>query len=106
MDMDLFSISQCNISQTLGEANRFLFHIFLVHISTAIIDGKSDLFGEELFKTLIITMMAIILYHLFFRKIIEPIIERMKLICLDKNQIKLKKKIHEKKRKHKTSLII
>ncbi len=90
--MDLFYISQCNISQTIGEANRFMFHIFLVHICTAIVDGKAELFGEELFKTLIITMIAIILYHLFFRKIVEPLVEKMKLICYDKNKIKMKKK--------------
>jgi putative effector of murein hydrolase LrgA (UPF0299 family) len=94
--MDIFTISQCNISQTIGEANRFIFHIFLVHICTAIVDGKSDLFGEEFFKILIITIMAIILYHLFFRKIVEPIIEKMKLICYDQKKIKLKKNKHNK----------
>lgn len=81
---DIFDVTQCNISQIIGESNRFLFHIFLVHISTCIIEGNKSLFGEDFFRTLLITALAILLYHIFFRKIMEPIIEKMKLICYDK----------------------
>lgn len=78
---DILSISQCNLAQTIGETNRFLFHVILVHFATCIIEGKKAFFGEELFRTLLITAMAITMYHVFFRKIIEPKIEKMKLIC-------------------------
>lgn len=86
-----FDIDQCNISQIIGESNRFLFHVFLVHISTCLIDGKKSFFSEELFKTLLITFAAIALYHIFFRKIIEPKIEKMKLICYSDNTERSKK---------------
>ena len=89
---DIFNISQCNISQIIGEANRFLFHILLVHIASNIIEKKNNLFGDELFRTLIITALAIVLYHILFRKIVEPKIEKMKLICLDGHEKHKKKK--------------
>lgn len=89
---DILEISQCNIAQTIGEANRFLFHVMLVHITTCMIEGKKEFFGPELFRTLVITSLAIVMYHLFFRKIIEPKIEKMKLICYDDLERTAKKK--------------
>lgn len=91
---DLLSISQCNLAQTVGESNRFLFHVMLVHFATCIIEGKKAFLGEELFRTLLITAMAITMYHVFFRKIIEPKVEKMKLICYnDRDRIFKKKEI-------------
>ena len=80
---DLLDISQCNIAQIIGESSRFLFHVLLVHISTNIIDGKTDFFNEDFFRTLLITALAITMYHVFFRKLVEPKIEKMKIICYD-----------------------
>lgn len=88
---DILDISQCNIAQLLGESNRFLFHVVLIHISTCILDGKGNYFSDELFRSLLLTAMAIVLYNLFFRKIIEPKIEKMKLVCVD-NEEKMEKK--------------
>jgi hypothetical protein len=88
----IFDINQCNIAQIIGESNRFLFHIFLVHITTCIVEGKKAFFSEELFRTLLITSVAIALYHIFFRKIVEPKVEKMKLICYDDINKRLKKK--------------
>lgn len=89
---DILNISQCNIAQIVGETNRFLFHVMLVHFATCMIEGKKAFFGEELFRTLIITSMAIAMYHIFFRKIIEPKVEKMKLICYDGKDRDNKKK--------------
>lgn len=88
---DTLNISQCNIAQLIGESTRFLFHVMLIHISTCIIEKKKEYINKELFKTLMITAMAIILYNLFFRKIIEPKVEKMKLICLDDEKKQVKK---------------
>jgi hypothetical protein len=87
----LFSINQCTVSQIVGESNRFLFHVLLVHITTCIVEGKKNFFGEELFRTLLITAVAIAMYHIFFRKIIEPKTEKMKLICYDGHERNMKK---------------
>lgn len=78
---DLFDITQCNLAQLIAESNRFLFQVFLIHISTCIIEGRHDIFSDTLFKTLLITAMAIVMYHIFFRKIVEPKLEKMKTIC-------------------------
>lgn len=94
---DLLNINQCNIAQIIGESNRFLFHIFLIHITTCIVEKKDTFFGVELFKTLLITAIAITLYHIFFRKIVEPKVEKMKLICYkDIDRIDKLKDIDEK----------
>ena len=89
---DILNINQCNLAQTIGESNRFLFHVMLVHIATCVIEGKKSFFSEDLFRTLIITAMAITMYHVLFRKIIEPKIEKMKLICYNDKKRRSKKK--------------
>ena len=88
---ELFNISQCNIAQLLGESNRFLFQALLVHITSCIIEGKKEIFSETLFKTLLITAVAIVMYHLFFRKIVEPKLEKMKAVCSDSYLQRMKK---------------
>ena len=78
---DIFNITQCNVAQFIAESNRFLFHALLVHVATCAIEGKKEIFTETLFKTLLITAMAIVMYHIFFRKLVEPKLEKMKTIC-------------------------
>lgn len=97
---NIFDISQCNIAEMIGESNRFLFHVFLVHISSCIIEGRSNFFGSELFRTLIVTAIAIVMYHIFFKKIMDPKVETMKLICYDKaTKNKKKKKLNKYSKK-------
>ncbi len=90
----MLNISHCNVAQIVAETNRFLFHVMLVHFVSCITEGKKAFFGEELFRTLLITSMAITMYHVFFRKIIEPKIEKMKIICYNnKDRIDKKKEL-------------
>ena len=111
---DVINLTQCNVAQMYGEANRFLFHVLLIHISTCIIDGDTNIFSDKLFKTLLITSMAIVLYHLFARKIVEPKVEKMKLICVNNEKrinkrSKLDKKdplVSEKRIRHKEKVYI
>jgi hypothetical protein len=115
---DILNISNCNIAQMIGESNRFLFHVLLVHIATCIINGDIVFFTEDLFKSLLITAMAIIMYHIFFRKIIEPKLEKMNLICFNRDKrniekvkidkkdilkLKSKKRVNELRKKHQKS---
>jgi len=76
-----FSITNCDISEIMSETNRFLFHIMLVHIVAHIIDGKDVLFGEQIFKTLLITSIAIITYHILFKKLVEPKLKKIHNVC-------------------------
>ncbi|VBB18324.1 hypothetical protein YASMINEVIRUS_787 [Yasminevirus sp. GU-2018] len=92
----LTDVTWCNIAQIVGESNRFLFHVMLVHVATSIIEGKKDFFGQEFFRTMIITATAIVMYHLFFRKMVEPKVEKMKLICYTgKDRTDKKKEINK-----------
>jgi len=75
---DIFQIRQSDIANLIGETSRFVMHVLMMHILSVIILKKEDLFGTPLFQTIIMTIMAIVLYHLFFRKIIEPELEKMK----------------------------
>lgn len=87
MDDINFSISNCDISDIIIETNRFLFHIFLIHIITHMIDGKDELFGQQLFKTLLITTLAIITYHVLFKKSVEGKLKKIHNMCVKtKNQ--------------------
>ena len=97
---EILNISNCNIAQIIGETNRFMFHIILAHIATYIIEDNKKLFNEDLFRSLLITAVAVLLYHILFRKTIEPLIEKMKLICYDDDTRNIKKKnINKKKNK-------
>jgi hypothetical protein len=78
---DIFNITQCNLAQMIAESNRFLFQVLLVHIATCVIEGKKEIFSETLFKSLLITAIAIVMYHIFFRKLVEPKLEKMKMVC-------------------------
>jgi hypothetical protein len=53
----------------------------LIHVITHIIDGKDDLFGEQIIKTLIITALAILVYNVTFKKIIEPKLKEIHNMC-------------------------
>ncbi len=66
-----FIISKKDLSDMVNESNRFLFHIVLIQILTNLIDGKKELFGFSIIKTILITVIAVIIYHVFFKKIIQ-----------------------------------
>ena len=76
-----FSVSNCDMSEIISESNRFLFHILLVHVITHLIDGEDELFGMKTIKTLFITAVAIMSYHIFFKKMTEPKLKKIKSIC-------------------------
>lgn len=76
-----FSITECDMSEIISESNRYIFHILLVHIITHIIDGKDELLGLQTFKILFVTAVAIITYHIFFKKMTEPKLKKIKHVC-------------------------
>jgi len=90
--MDIFNVTQCNVAQMIGEANRFVFHTILISISTSIVNGESISFNNKLFQTIVITTMAVVCYHLFIRKIVEPPLKKMKIICRNRQTTKPSKK--------------
>jgi hypothetical protein len=76
-----FSITSCDVSDMITEINRFLFHIMLLHVITYTIDGKDELFGNSVFKTMFITAMAVISYHILFKKLINSKLKKIQSIC-------------------------
>lgn len=92
--MDIFNVTQCNIAQMVGEANRFVFHAILIYISTSLVNGNSISFDDKFFRGIVATAMAVICYHLFIRKLVEPPLKKMKIICRNRQN----SKIHKKKR--------
>ena len=75
------SVTQCEMSDIIEESHRFLLHISLVHVLTYIIDGKPELFGPDIIKTLAITAIAIIIYNIIFRKVIKSKLKKVKSAC-------------------------
>lgn len=88
-----FSITNCDVSDIISEGNRFMFHVALVHIVTHVIDGKDELFGHQTIKTLFITAIAILSYHILFKKLVDPKLKKIQYIC------KNPKKKHKEKNK-------
>ena len=77
--IDIYKISSCNIAHMFGELRRYAFHISIIHIISIIISGKS--IYDNFFLLLLSTLISILVYHIFIRKLVEPDIKKMKKIC-------------------------
>jgi len=81
--MDI-SISRCNVVEIISESQRFLFHIFIVHIIINLIDNKPyEILNENILKTLLATIIAVIIYNISIKKIIDPKIKKLKNMCTE-----------------------
>ncbi len=76
-----FSITNCDMSDMITEINRFLFHILLIHVITYTLDGKDDLFGNNIVKTMFVTAIAVMAYHILFKKLINAKLKKIQSIC-------------------------
>lgn len=76
-----FTVSQCDMSDIMTEVSRFMYHIVLIHIITHMIDGKNELFGSELFKTLFVTAFSVMLYHVCFKKFMNAKLKNIQSNC-------------------------
>lgn len=88
--MDIFEISDCNIAHTVGDTSRFVFHILLLNFCTIMIDDSETFFSEKLYKSIFVTAMAVICYHIFIKKWVEPSLEKMKNICKKRHDSQLR----------------
>lgn len=76
-----FSVTNCDISDMITEINRFLFHILLIHVITYTIDGKDELFGNNVIRTMFITAIAVMTYHVLFKKLINSKLKKIQSTC-------------------------
>ena len=82
--LDMFTVTKCDIIETIVEGHRFVIHIFLVALFTNLIDGNvNNIFSKTLLKTLLATILAVILYHILIKRVIEPKLKKLKKICDD-----------------------
>jgi hypothetical protein len=49
------------------------------------IDGKDELFGTQLFKSLLITALAVIIYHVVFKKFANAKLKNIQSTCSGKD---------------------
>ena len=81
--MDI-SISRCSVIEIISESQRFLFHIFIVHIIINLIDNKPyEIINENILKTLLATIIAVIIYNIYIKKIVDPKIKKLKKMCTE-----------------------
>lgn len=78
-----FAITECDISEMIPEINRFVLHIFLVQVISSFIN-KEPLIIINMLKTLLITTLAIIGYHIIFKKISNKKLKNIKFMCKKK----------------------
>jgi Fe2+ transport system protein B len=89
---DRFNMNNCHVAQMISESNRLVLHVMFVQIFVALMTGTS-IFSYDMLVILLATALSILLYHLLFRKFVEPKLEKMKLICLD-NPTNIKDKLN------------
>lgn len=85
--LNIFLIDKCDISDTIFESIRFCSHIFLVHILYAIIDSKEELFGVTFLKTMLFTIIAIMLYQFILKKMFMPVLDETKILCPENKDV-------------------
>lgn len=73
-----FSISKSEMTDIITDGSRFMFHILLVHLVTHILDGEDELFGTKTLKSLFVTAMAILIYYVLFKKIVDAKLNNIK----------------------------
>ena len=84
---DLMIFNRCNFGEMISETSRFAIHIFFVHVLSYFIKNNSPLFNEEFYQSMVITVVAIMIYHIFIKKIYEPKLEKIKIFCLPEDKI-------------------
>lgn len=94
-EANIFSITSCDISDIVTEINRFMFHIILIHMITCSLDTKEIFLGKQLFKTLFVTALAVMIYHIIFKKIINGKLKKIQSYCGDPNSINTKRHKNE-----------
>lgn len=73
-----FSISYSEMLDIITDGSRFMFHILLIHIVTHIVEGEDELFGIKTLKSLYITAMAILIYYVLFKKLVDAKLNNIK----------------------------
>jgi hypothetical protein len=76
-----FGLSKCDISDIVSEGNRYLFHIFLIHVITHLIEGNVEISVKHLVRTLLISALAILTYNVFIKKIADEKLKKIRNEC-------------------------
>lgn len=76
-----FTITKCDLVEIIFEIIRFLSHITLLHLLNCMIDSKEELFDINYLKIMLFTAIAIILYHISIKKLLNVNSKKMKNIC-------------------------
>jgi hypothetical protein len=82
---DYFSFDNCNLLDVFAEGNRFVIHITLIHIINYLVGIDAELFHSQVVKTIVIATIAVLCYHLFIKKLIEPHLKTYKTVCYEKS---------------------
>lgn len=73
-----FSISELEMADIITDGSRFMFHILLVHVVTHILDGEDELFGIKTLKSMFVTAMAILIYYVLFKKMVDAKLNKLR----------------------------
>jgi len=68
--MNFLYISKTDMNEIFSDSIRFVSHILLLHFITVGIEGNDEFFNGKIGKTLIYTILAIVIYHILIKKII------------------------------------
>lgn len=76
-----FMITKCDVVEMIFETIRFLSHITLLHILNCTLDDSEDFLDIKFLKVMLITGLAVILYHIFIKKFFVARSKKLKSLC-------------------------
>lgn len=76
-----YAISKCDMRDMISETIRFMSHLMILHLLNYSITPDVELFGIDILKTMLFTVLAIVIYNISIKKIWAPNLEKMNKIC-------------------------
>lgn len=78
-----YTVSRCDLVEIIMETIRYLSQIALLHVLNYMSNDKEPLFDTNFFKIMLFTALAIVLYHIFIKKMFKSKFKKMKYVCDD-----------------------
>lgn len=74
-------INICDFHDITNDCVRFISHITMLHIMTCVIDHNEIFCNPFYVRSVILTIIAVGIYHLIIKKMFSPIIKTLRKKC-------------------------
>ena len=88
MKLEDFKITRCDITDIIMDSIRFCTYLITIHMFSSLLYKKERLFNIDIINSVIISVLALGIYHIIIKKIFINPIKKLKKICEKDNTIK------------------